>query len=449
MELQTNISDREPRQAVVIIHGIGEQIPMETLRGFVTAVTGSAPGDEFNRRAESKPDYISPTLELRRMAVPGEGNWEPGQWVSTDFYELYWAHLMAGTAWRHVSAWVATLLLRKPSAVPARLKKAWGIAWLVVIAALLLLGTAGPLWLGKITHVWPPLIVVIAGALIWLCRQTGAHFGLQYAGDAARYLSPRPENVGIRRAIRSAAVELLEGLHDDLTWRRYHRIIVVGHSLGSVIAYDALTHLWQRRHHPPESVFPTQADPKLEERLYSKDSLAAADSRELQSAIWREQRTTGVRWKITDFVTLGSPLAHAPFLMASDQKDFEDRVAQREYPTCPPQPNDKRDWQYGKSLLTTSGGGKLLHHAALFACTRWTNLFYDRDIIGGRIDDLGCWIDNHKLEPCGSAWFPHTKYWSPGANHTRLLKALDLCGWWKIKANVSTAIGAHHRDSGC
>src|ERR1700694_1678104 len=136
---------------------------------------------------------------------------------------------MAGTAWHHVSAWVATLLLRCPSAVPARLKKVWVIAWLAVIAAVLvLLGPAGPLWPGKIIHSWSPLIVVIVGVLIWLCRQTGTYFGLQYAGDAARYLSPRPENVGVRRAIRSAAIELLEGLHDDLTWRRYHRIIVVG-----------------------------------------------------------------------------------------------------------------------------------------------------------------------------------------------------------------------------
>ncbi len=80
----------KPRQAVVILHGIGEQIPMETLRSFVEAV---APGTDanvaFESKAESKPDHLSPTLELRRMAVPGGRNgWTPGSWVSTDFYEL-------------------------------------------------------------------------------------------------------------------------------------------------------------------------------------------------------------------------------------------------------------------------------------------------------------------------------------------------------------------------
>ena len=83
-----------PRQAVVIIHGIGEQRPMDTLWGFVSGVWSK-------RLAHSKPDRISPTLELRRLSVPSvSAEWRPGQPVSTDFYELYWAHLMSGTSWK-------------------------------------------------------------------------------------------------------------------------------------------------------------------------------------------------------------------------------------------------------------------------------------------------------------------------------------------------------------
>jgi len=182
------------------------------------------------------------------MAVPGSNEeWQCGDWVSTDFYELYWAHLMTGTAWRHVTAWAATLLLRWPWKVPSRLKTPWVICWIaVLIVAAALLGPSRP----KSPSEWS-LVGALTGLVILVCKSKGAYFGLQYAGDAARYLSPRPENVGVRQAIRSAAVDLLTGLHDDPTWRRYHRIILVGHSLGSVIGYDALTHLWQRRHHPP------------------------------------------------------------------------------------------------------------------------------------------------------------------------------------------------------
>jgi len=133
-----------PRQAVVIIHGIGEQRPMDTLRGFVKAVTRKAGirKEDVSRRALSKPDYISPTLELRRMAVPGNDRpWTPGDWVSTDFYELYWAHMMTGTSWHHVTAWAGTLLLRWPWTVPSRLRVPWTISWIaVLIVTYMLLG---------------------------------------------------------------------------------------------------------------------------------------------------------------------------------------------------------------------------------------------------------------------------------------------------------------------
>jgi hypothetical protein len=83
---------------------------------------------------------------------------------------------------------------------------------------------------------WWPLVVIFMGITLGL-RPILRKIGLGYVGDAARYLSPAPANVAVRQAIRSAAIDLLEGLHDDPTWRRYHRVILVGHSLGSVIGY--------------------------------------------------------------------------------------------------------------------------------------------------------------------------------------------------------------------
>jgi hypothetical protein len=168
--------------------------------------------------------------------------------------------------------------------------------------------------------------------------------------------------------------------------------------------------------------------------------------------MWRRQRSMGVQWKITDLVTLGSPLAHAPFLMADNRRDFVERVRQREYPTCPPQPDDRRDQQYGVSLLTPPGaaaavaGASLLHHAALFACTRWTNLYFEKDIIGGPIADLGQWIRNERLADAGT--FPHTRYWSEGTDHALLAQALDLRHWWTDPANLAAAIAAQDRESG-
>jgi hypothetical protein len=414
-----------PRQAVVIIHGIGEQRPMDTLRSFVSGVVGD------KRLAHSKPDRISPTLELRRLSVPaGSDPWRPGQPVSTDFYELYWAHLMSGTSWNHVIAWVGVLMLRLPDHVPPRLLPLWVLSWLAAAAATV--AVCGS-WRPDLSA-WPLIAIALAGAAV-VARATGRYFGLQYVGDAARYLSPTPPNIGVRHAIRSAALDLLRGLHDDPTWHRYHRIIVVGHSLGSVIGYDALTHLWQERHHPTKSALRSAPQPD-HEQLAGASSLA--DGRALQSSLWREQRAIGVDWKITDFVTLGSPLAHAAFLLAKDGDDFDSKKRQREFPSCPPQPEDPRDRDYGQSLLRATAVGakrasKLLHHAAPFACTRWTNLYFSRDLVGGSLKPLfGDWIDEPEQPGVGSRrFFPHTHYWDASERTCDALRnALELDAWW-------------------
>lgn len=49
-----------------------------------------------------------------------------------------------------------------------------------------------------------------------------------------------------------------------------------------------------------------------------------------------ELKRQGNNWLVTDFVTLGSPLAHAPFLMARKSEDFDRKRREREFPICPP-----------------------------------------------------------------------------------------------------------------
>ena len=115
--------DGKPRQAVVLIHGIGEQRPMETLRAFVKALVEHDPTNEAPRGSSlgeahensgaprahrslyySKPDRLSGSYELRRLKLhrvkPGEIKSLPEglnvNWPETDFYEYYWAHQMYG-----------------------------------------------------------------------------------------------------------------------------------------------------------------------------------------------------------------------------------------------------------------------------------------------------------------------------------------------------------------
>jgi hypothetical protein len=96
------------KQAVVLIHGIGEQKPMDTLRGFVDSVLD--PPDPGEEAFWSKPDPLSDLFELRRLQSRGRSG-------STHFYEYYWAYQVEGTSLQAVLAWLWSLIWRS-SRVP-------------------------------------------------------------------------------------------------------------------------------------------------------------------------------------------------------------------------------------------------------------------------------------------------------------------------------------------
>jgi hypothetical protein len=64
-----------------------------------------------------------------------------------------------------------------------------------------------------------------------------------YVGDATIYLSPSPRNIEARKKMRSEGLNLLDRI---VASKRYARIILISHSLGSLIGYDILTFAWQR-----------------------------------------------------------------------------------------------------------------------------------------------------------------------------------------------------------
>lgn len=477
------------RQAVVIIHGIGEQRPMETLRGFVAGVLGvSAP--TLANRVFSKPDRISDTLELRRLNVlPGQYGEEVALSCETDFYELYWQHLMQGTGWRPVLEWTLYWLFC-PWKLNTRLRTQWvrvvTIILLIIGVIILLVPFMWPVlpirllgkWVAIILSV--PLVVLLVALLRWITFGRVERFALGYLGDAVRYLNPDPPNVEARRAIRTAGLTLLRGLHEDKL-RRYERIILVGHSLGSVIAYDLITWFWQEQHHHVEigsdsrdretvSTYPLDpnetepvpnennsplkeltGDLRLNDNKNKPDELATFRSR--QWALWQKYQEKGLPWRITDLVTLGSPLAHADVLLVNGDKEALDLgKAQREFPSCPPAQEDSRD----DKLLWRKYDDKeerqlirILHHGAPFAITRWTNLYFPGDIIGGPVAHLFCektkdkdghcllreGINDVELSPPPNSssaarfWWSHTRYWNYREENAcrELRKALSLC----------------------
>jgi hypothetical protein len=88
-----------PKQAIVVIHGMGEQTPMDTIKSFVRAVWETdaeitANGLPNPAEVWSKPDVRTGSLELRRITTRESIKTDsfPDR-VRSDFYELYWADL--------------------------------------------------------------------------------------------------------------------------------------------------------------------------------------------------------------------------------------------------------------------------------------------------------------------------------------------------------------------
>ncbi len=453
MDRQIRNRCENPRQAVVLIHGIGEQQPGEMLHSFLgSGVLG-------NKKAFSwiKPDRLSQSFELR-MATLNSDKQRP----TTDVFEIYWAHIIRDTTLDQLASWLAGLLLRWPlrrervkgTAVPS-LRETWSwnvpkailplwlFAWIVLlIGILMVIGTvlrtgwsAWILWLVSL-----PLLVILV-KIIW--QKLGLSLAINYLGDAARYLQPHPANIAHRQAIRAEGVELLERIHDS---GRYDRIVLVGHSLGSVIAYDILTHAWAKMNS-------IHLRPSLRRRANGEGPFhslrrvekAAAENLEdlrqaqwLQHEAWKGMRVNTQPWLVTDLVTLGSPLAHAEFLMTRKAQSFQQLKRSRSLPASPPwlevrgpardaksKPYPRLRFSYEQGYRTPLGDQQhtftLCHHAGMFAVTRWSNIHTPTtefglggDLVSGKLgikEGFGQWIVDHAVTPQRFR-FMHTWYWN-------------------------------------
>ena len=462
---------RRKKQAVILIHGIGEQRPMQTLRSFVEAVWST---DESVKSSEaihtdakgeesglfSKPDRIADHFELRRLITTTNK-----KKVTTDFFEYYWAHRLEGTRIAHVLGWSKRLLMRSPKTLPPALKGTWyvliGLALLILSLGVVALVNEGSLIRNT------ALSAALSLAVAWFITP----LVLNIVGDAARYLDPAPGNIASRQAIRQAGVIMLEELHNR---QAYDRIILVGHSLGSVIAFDILTHAWPRfnviRKEDWASTPRAIALNKMEKMLQdSSPPLDKKDFRQQQRRLLAEQQRNGNAWLVTDLITLGSPLTYAEVLLARDKAELKSKQHDRELPSCPPKTEtkmlkptsdeggvepeheddlpeqakeSKEDSQIKQfiSYPTVNKHKRVLHHAAVFGVTRWTNLYFPTkgivwgDFIGGPVaPQFGEGIKDIPVQTSQRRGFlSHTLYWrskdlSGAPEHIQTLRqALNL-----------------------
>ena len=450
------------KQAVVVIHGMGEQLPMQTIRDFVKGVwmkDSSIQAPHF----WNKPSTVCQSFEQRRLTtndpiVAGTDI----RLSRTDFYEYYWAHHTVDSTLQHLKGWFFSLIWRNPKHIYRHHKRTlWPIfliLWTMLISVVVYvinrqiftLEDADKKPIAEVcstfsTACWqtigPPLLELGGAALLAAITL----FLVQYFGDVARYVSAAPANIDIRQNIRQGGIELLERIHGT---GEYQRIIIVGHSLGSIIAYDILNHLWARHNKFPdkngqETPLSATAIKLCDElQLLSLDTdsdIKQAMYRDKQHALFNELKTTDPanNWLISDLITLGSPLTYADVLLFENEQQLNLRKLDREYPTSPPVCENQR-FYYGQT-------DKYLHHGAVFAPVRWSNIYSKTyalifgDIISGPVSPQFSYLpdwkkktNQQKMTPIKeielkwrlSDGFTHTKYWQVDTTRNQHLVAL-------------------------
>ncbi|MFN8192744.1 MAG: hypothetical protein U0R80_00505 [Nocardioidaceae bacterium] len=448
---------RSVRQAVVVIHGMGEQLPLSTLTRFID--TALRPKNEKGDRTYfSRPESVTGSYESRRFLAPRFPPQEDrAEWhAQTDFFEYHWADKMQGNRLDDLWPTFRRMLLQWPTRVPHGIKALWFVGWALILTAVWAVGW-GPLEgkvIGEKNWVTVAITALVSGGVVAAALSYGASRLLprwltSSFVDVVRYLDTSPRSYEVRREIRKGLVEMLQALHDS-TAPRYDRVVIVAHSLGAYIGYDAIAYLWglmnaqtgrKPGQHELEGLLELElAASALPDRAPAQDALVAS-FQQAQRDLWLGSRRQGNPWLISDFVSVGTPMYFADQLMfGKGGRSFAARIDRRELPTCPPHNEEsernnihkdqgatrfyswEKSWSTGSGPKRKSFSYRVLYEGAPFAVVRWTNLWFPvrlglfGDWFGGPLAPLfGCGIKDVPLS--GNTWglgasrSPGTKPW--------------------------------------
>lgn len=213
----------------------------------------------------------------------------------------------------------------------------------------------------------PPPTSVLVGAWggLALASLVARRLFVQFAGDVAAYVSPQKLDRfhELRGEIKDAVRKVAVAIYED---RSYDGVAIVGHSLGSVVAYDTLN------------------------ALLREDELAA-----------RPEARRGVLDRTRVLLTFGSPLDKTAFIFANAPKDSS---ATREALAALSQPL-LLDERYQQRIP-------------------WVNVHSPADPVSGRLDLYGPRVQNERDPHATTPLLAHTEYWGNDLVWTRLREAI-------------------------
>lgn len=228
--------ERKKRKGIVLVHGIGNQKPLDFLREFTAALcawinwcSGYNQCPQLVARLDSMRE---PTAERGGEADILVGNFR------IRIYEVYWADL--GQAPEsgllktlRFSTWIIHALVRPAALTLNANRKECPVGGWTAFKSLLLLVPAFVFFLLDLLTIASRFVKRLSGIAVSIQRTLMA-----YAGDIRVYTSENKQVFG--REVKDVIVDRFRQ-----TLSRAHEanesIVVVGHSLGSVVAYDGLT----------------------------------------------------------------------------------------------------------------------------------------------------------------------------------------------------------------
>lgn len=363
----------DKKTAFLVVHGIGEQNPYETLDSFVrnfwdllkeenkAKITGH---HKHQKRDGWIDNYVS--LDIDEGSKP-----------EIDFYEYYWAHIpQREVTLQEIYDWLLATskgakefydenneLVAKYEGLGSKafengtFKKHWYLKHVSFIFRLLAFVRSIPfIKTTPILKYLEPLIKIFIGKAEKLI--------IDYIGDVAIYTSTdiKAKTFKTRKQILDGAVERLRLLIED---DRYEQIIVVSHSLGTIISYDALNRI--------------NLEMNVNEALRKKAK------------------------KITGFITFGSPLDKiAFFFRARTGKDeyIRRQILEHFHGFKSLSLNTKND----KTKISNPYTPYLDEHVY------WINFWDNQDPVSGNLDFYKV-DENIRLEQGSTFGVAHIDYW--------------------------------------
>jgi len=396
--------------AIVVMHGIGNQMPLETLdqfgRGLIAEYAKQFPGEMSIHHCVITKDSNDAEPWFDNVVRLKKKNSEH----YIDLYEYYWANYTEDKAsWTDISQWLNGVvkgaknfyedqkLLGKTfkdesiffdsdgNFKPFKYRFFIGVVSKFFIVTNLLI----TFFLKLVSYI--PIIGEIAASLLQSFVKKSLNKFVNVLGDISVYnvVDPKSKMYSVRRQILDGAVKsikfLVEKTNNDK--RTYPSVLVAGHSLGTQISFDAINKL----------------------NLLLNQGLI--DGYDNEGRCVKEQKDFGIS-KISDqlkgYITFGSPLDKIVFFLR-EKTPPEQIVRQQllEAYHC------FKQLKWNANKIETD-------YLKLEMCLKrylddipWRNYYDDKDYVSGRLDYYGELVNINCHFSADSAFsFTHSDYWN-------------------------------------